>query len=216
MIALLLSCAGYSFGSAPADTVKQDTLVGDKLHYLELRGTIRHLKGENRDEAHILDSAVICVYNEKNTLVARYLTNRKGRCNFKLPLNRKFVVEVSKDGFVSKKVEINTKVPPEKKLAYIFPFSLDIFEEVKGLNVSVLEKPIARISYHFAITQFDYDNVYTTKINLELKKMYKEYYALQKSASDSAAAAALKPLPVDSASVPAPIPAPDKKKKKGH
>jgi len=185
LIVLLVCGALGSFASAPGDTTVRDSLVGDKMYYLELRGTVRHLKGENKDEAHILDSAVIKVFNEKNVLVGEYFTNRKGRCNFKLPLNRKFIVQVSKEGFVSKMIEVNTKVPLEMKLAFIFPFSVDIFEEVEGLDLSVLKKPIARISYLFPIKQFDYDNVYTSKINTELKKMYKDYYHLQKVTADS-------------------------------
>jgi hypothetical protein len=185
LIALLPGIAGEAFAAAPRDSVALDSLVGDKLYYLELKGTIRYLKGENKDEAEILDSAIVKVYNERNVLVAEHITNRKGRCNFKLPLNRRFVVEVSKPGFVTKKIEVNTKVPPERKLAYIFPFSIDIFEEVPGLDVSALNKPIARISYLFTITQFDYDNVYTSKVNQELKKMYREYYQLQKIAADT-------------------------------
>ena len=173
------------FAMPAADTTRKDSLVGDKFYYLELRGTIRHLKGENKDEVHLLDSAFIRVYNEKSVLVAQHITNRKGRCNFKIPLNRKFIIEVSKDGFVSKKIEVNTKVPPEKKLAYIFPFSIDIFEEIPGMDVSVLQKPIARINYLFTISQFDYDNLYTNKINYELKKMYKEYYHYKKMAADT-------------------------------
>jgi hypothetical protein len=198
---VLLLCGTMSASAyhASKDSVVQDSLVGDKLYYLELRGTVRHLKGENKDEAEILDSAIIKVFNEKNVMVAEFRTNKKGRCNFKLPLNRKFVVHVSKAGFVTKMIEVNTKVPLEKKLAYIFPFSVDIFEEVPGLDLSVLKKPIARISYLFPIQQFDYDNVYTSKINTDLKKMYKDYYFLQKVNADSTSTTAkdVKVVPPD-------------------
>lgn len=173
------------FASSP-DTTIQDTLVGDKLYYLELKGTIKRLDEESRKGAEALDSAIIRIYNDKGVLVAEHMTSRKGRCNFKLPLNRKFIVEVSKQGFISKKIEVNTKVPPEKKLAYIFPFSLEIFEEIPGMDVSMLDKPIARISYLFTISQFDYDNLYTNKVNHELKMKYREYYQLKKMAADSA------------------------------
>ena len=205
---VILLLAGLNGFAITPDTTKKDTLVGDKLYYLELKGTIRHLKGENKDEAQLLDSAILKVYNDKGMLVGEHMTNRKGKSNFKLPLNRKFIVEVSKNGFVSKKIEVNTKVPPEKKLAYIFPFTLDIFEELPGMDVSVLQKPIARISYLFTISQFDYDNAYTNKINNDLKKMYKEYYQLQKMPVDTSATDGKSRGPVQ----PAP---PNKKPKKG-
>jgi hypothetical protein len=204
LITALAMLCGMVRASAPRDSVMQDSLVGDKLYYLELRGTIRHLIGENKDEAQALDSAVIKVFNEKNVLVAQFLTNRKGRCNFRLPLNRKFVVEISKQGFFAKKIEVNTKVPLEKKFAYIFTFSVDIFDEISGLDVAALKKPIARIEYLFPISQFDYDNVYTSKINTDLKKMYKEYYRLQKEAADSSTVTGdRKPMTVEKKTVPA-------------
>lgn len=199
LIIVVLVSVGNALAAAPVsapDTIVQDSLVGDKLYYLELRGTIRHMKSEGRKGAEVLDSAVVKVYTDKGVLVAEHIANRKGRCNFKLPLNRKFVVEISKPGFVAKKIEVNTKVPPERKVAYIFPFSLDIFEKIEGMDVSMLEKPIARISYLLTISQFDYDNLYTDKVNSELKMKYQEYYHLQKMAADSAAkTGSLQPAP---------------------
>jgi hypothetical protein len=62
---------------------------------------------------------------------------------------------------------------------------VDLFEEVPGLNVNVLKNPIAKVSYNFAMEGFAYDVVYTSKINTELKKMYKEYYRLQKELADT-------------------------------
>ena len=56
---------------------------------------------------------------------------------------------------------------------------MDIFEEVKGLDVSVLNQPIARITYSPSLEGFQYDVNYTNKINVELKKMYKKYYKIQ-------------------------------------
>jgi hypothetical protein len=62
---------------------------------------------------------------------------------------------------------------------------LTFFEEIKNLDVSVLKKPIAKVSYNIIMEQFAYDINYTSRINLELKKMYKSYYLLQKMENDS-------------------------------
>jgi len=156
-----------------------DTLVGEKPYYLELRASVKYPKGPE-GEAMPLSAAFIKIFNEKGLLVAELSTNKKGKCFFRVPLNRKFSVEVGKKGFVSKRLEMITKVPPEKKLVYLFPCDIDIFQSVAKLNVSVLDKPIAKINYNATQAQFGYDAAYTNKINSELKKMYMEFYKLQK------------------------------------
>ena len=52
-------------------------------------------------------------------------------------------------------------------------------EEV-GLDVAVLNEPIAKITYNNFNKTFDYDYNYTAKINNNIKKLYAEYYRLQK------------------------------------
>ncbi len=56
---------------------------------------------------------------------------------------------------------------------------------MKGLDVSVLQKPIAKVTYNVIVEQFAYDISYTSRINFELKKMYKNYYLLQKAEIDN-------------------------------
>ena len=63
----------------------------------------------------------------------------------------------------------------------IFPFDIDLFEEIEGLNVEVLREPIAKITYNNFNKTFDYDYNYTVKINNNIKKLYNEYYRLQKA-----------------------------------
>jgi hypothetical protein len=53
------------------------------------------------------------------------------------------------------------------------------------LDVAVLQKPIAKVSYNIIMEQFAYDVNYTSRINFDLKKMYKNYYMLQKIEADS-------------------------------
>lgn len=156
----------------------------NKDFYLEMKANVRMQKGDIKEENNPLDSAWVTVF-QGEVPFSEFMTNKKGKCSFKLPLDKVFKIEVSKSGFVTKIIEVNTKVPNEKKDAYSFVFDIDIFEEVKGLDVSVLQKPVARVTFNNLETRFAYDVSYTSKINLELKKMYKNYYDLQKIASDS-------------------------------
>ncbi|MCK6650333.1 MAG: hypothetical protein L6Q66_11820 [Bacteroidia bacterium] len=159
--------------------------------YLELKGNVRQSKVSEKDESKALDSALITIYTGDIPFSETW-TNKKGKCSFKLPLGKQFRIEVSKSGFVSKLFDVDTKVPSDKKDSYTFSFDIDIFEEIPKLDVSVLKKPIAKVSYNIILEQFAYDIGYTSKINLELKKMYKNYYLLQKVEADSVAKADMK------------------------
>jgi hypothetical protein len=162
------------------DSVKQ------KDYYLEIKTTIRQSKGEEEEvQSTALDSVLITIYNG-DLVVSELLTNKKGKCSFKLPLDKNLKIRVSKKDFVSKYIAVNTKIPESKKDAFSFNCEVDIFEEVKDLDVSILNTPIARITYSPSLEGFQYDVNYTNKINVELKKMYKKYYKLQNEAKEEA------------------------------
>lgn len=173
-----LSCS-----SAPETLIRTDFCTEDTVNfYLEINGSIRHMKNVTGDSGDNpwLDSAVVTVY-QNNAVYTTILTSRRGKCSFKLPLDRVFIVELSKPGFVSKRFEVNTKTPPNKRDAFDFDFDMDIFEYVEGLDTKVLEKPIAIVYYNVTNNQFEYDAAYTNRINSDLKLMYRSYYLLEKA-----------------------------------
>ncbi len=187
-LAILFVCVshrGVQTGVSPARNCVGDTI---RDQYLELKGNVRQSKGIEKENEKPLpvDSALITIYCG-DIPWSELFTNKKGKCSFRLPLDKKFRVEVSKKGFVTKSVEVNTKIPYDNKGSYSFTFDIDIFEEVKGLDVTVLKKPVAKVSYNLIHEGFQYDAAFTNRINAELKKMYKNYYALQKEAADSIA-----------------------------
>lgn len=177
----MFSFSDKSLIDSNARTVSDTT---KNSYYLELKGNVRQSKVSEKDESKSLDSALITIYTN-DIQFSETWTNKKGKCTFKLPLGKQFRIQVSKNGFVSKYFDVDTKVPSDKRDSYTFSFDIDIFEEIPKLDVSVLKKPIAKVSYNLILEQFAYDIGYTSKINLELKKMYKNYYLLQKIESDS-------------------------------
>jgi hypothetical protein len=162
----------------PIDSTKKE-------YFLEMKGNVRKSKISEKEESKSLDSTLITIYMNDIPFSETW-TNKKGKCTFKLPLGKQFKIEVSKAGYVSKLFEVDTKVPSDKRDEYSFSFDIDIFEEITNLDVSVLKKPIAKVSYNIIMEQFAYDINYTSRINLELKKMYKNYYLLQKMENDTA------------------------------
>jgi len=173
-----ISAASGDLFSSAGDMVKV------QQQYLEMKGNVRCSKVNEKDEGGAIDSALVTIISG-GIPYSELWTNKKGKCVFKLPLDKVFMIQVTKQGFVSKFFEVNTKVPADKKGTFGFSFDIDIFEEVKNLDVSVLQKPIAKVSYNIIMEQFAYDVNYTSRINFELKKMYKNYYLLQQIEADS-------------------------------
>lgn len=159
---------------------RHDTLVRDAAFYLEMRGRVLESHGQNDDEKRGLDSAQYTVFNENDQPVLSGYSDSKGKLSFKLPLDRKFTLHITRKGFVRKMIIVDTHVPKEAHKVLYFSFDVDIFEQISGLDVSVLEKPVARVAYKPADKIFSYDIAYTNKVNAALQKMYREYYALRR------------------------------------
>ncbi|MCX6312088.1 MAG: hypothetical protein NT084_10695 [Bacteroidetes bacterium] len=160
-----------------------DSLVPAGENSLEMRGHILISQGQARENEKIpLDSAQVSVISEAGKLLWRGITDSKGRLNIKLPLGRKFTMSFTKMGYVKKLINIDTHVSNDNKKDFSFSYEIDIFESIVGLDVSVLNEPVARISFSEMAKDFNYDIVYTTKVNSGLQKMYREYYELKRKA----------------------------------
>jgi hypothetical protein len=159
---------------------KSDERMLDKpKYYLLLDGRIFQSAVSEKGKQKELDSVKIRVLNETDfTMATRDAF--KGTCEIKLPLGKKYTIEFSRRGFVSKIIEVNAIVPKFDMFVSVFPFDIDLFEEVEGLDVAVLSEPIAKITFNNFNKTFDYDFNYTVKINNNIKKLYAEYYRLQR------------------------------------
>jgi hypothetical protein len=155
----------------------KDSLIGAHIYYLEMRGMVRktQLDLESTVKGTPLDSVLIEVFADTTRLIAVHYSDWRGETRFRLPLFRDMRVQISKKGYYSKILEINTKVPPDKKAAYIFPFDIDLFEDVTGFNANRFKKPIAKIKYDQGKGNFEYDEAFTSSVNRELKLLYKDY-----------------------------------------
>jgi|SRR3989344_7234141 len=190
-ILLFISALGIGFAQSnqtppktPGAITKADSAKA-KDQFLEIKATVRQSKGEEKDgESKPLDSVLVTIYNG-DIPYSELWTNKKGKCSFKLPLDKSLTIQVSKKGFVTKSISVNSKVPFDDRDAFNFSCDVDIFEEINGLDVTVLNSPIAKITYSPSLATFQYDISYTNKVNVELKKMYKKYYKLQEHKKDS-------------------------------
>src|ERR1044072_7902654 len=81
-----------------------------------------------------------------------------------LELNKSYVLEFSKPGFLERLVMIDTKVPAGKeKRRYSYEFEIDMPYMYKDTGVYAIQ-PIARIIYDSASGEFTYDAEYARQI----------------------------------------------------
>jgi hypothetical protein len=141
--------------------------------FLDMQGLI--YVGKSRGKAYIK------VLEDTSVFLKTESDKHFGKTHFPLPFDRVFIVEISKEGFVSKKIKVDTHLPSLKRRRNMeFRFEADILEDIPGLNVEVLKKPVAEIRYNSTFDSFIYDVEYTSKVKKELKKLYENYYLLQK------------------------------------
>ena len=87
------------------------------------------------------------------------------------PIQKLYIIKISKQGFVTKIITVDAHLPKSKETGnYYFEFALELFENIEGLDVSMLKNPIAKVFFNTFTKKFDYDFNYTAKINNDLKK----------------------------------------------
>jgi hypothetical protein len=122
-----------------------------------------------------ISDATIRIYTDSSSSSNPFIetvTNNKGECFFELPLQKNYTMTVSKQGFVSKIITVDTHVPEQMQNFYLFAFDVDLFEEIPGLDVSLLKEPISKVFFNTFNKSFDYDYNYAVLINNKVEELY--------------------------------------------
>ncbi len=173
LVAGYISAQSYAGHSLP---VKSGKTLDNKPRFLYMAGTIQNDLSSKRKELLCLDNALITVIDKKTKDTVRYNSNSSGQVIIKLPLNQRFTIIISKQGYTTKIVDVNTKVPVQRRSDYVLKFDAFLFESVYGIDVSVLKNPIARVWFNNPYNGFDYNYSYTDMVNERLKKEYLAFY----------------------------------------
>lgn len=137
---------------------------------LDVVGSVKKEETKKRFEG-------VTITVKRNGSVWKTITSpANGKFDLQLPPDGIYLIEFSKFGHVTKRVEFSTKnVPPEDaKYGFEFPMEMNLFEKMNGLDVSVLDKPIAKIAFDPSTGYMDYDPDYTKSIQKELDRLKKE------------------------------------------
>lgn len=100
-----------------------------------------------------------------NTMISSYKTKKNAKFAIDAPENKHYTLEFVKEGFVTKRVIINTKLLPENRIEEKdFAFDVYMIQEKEGVDYSILDFPIALIEYRKSVRAFDYNKKYTRKM----------------------------------------------------
>jgi len=145
---------------------------------LEMNGRILQAKESESGNLKNLDSSVITVTDSKQRVIEVAYSNTEGICHLRLPLEKSFTISVSKGGWVTKKIEVNTKIGNGALRSYKLNFKIDLYREIRGLNVSVLKHAAARVNYDEYLNMFNYTGNENPEIALEIRKLHEDYFRL--------------------------------------
>jgi hypothetical protein len=109
---------------------------------------------------------------EKNGVQVKLLEQDKSKFEFPLEYDCDYVFSFMKDGYVTKKVQVSTKVPKEKQTLEFesFKFDVEIFKQYEGVNTVIYNQPVGKIRFNDVLNEFDYDTDYTKSIQSEIAK----------------------------------------------
>ncbi len=125
-----------------------------------------------------LGDAVVTLF-ENSVEVDEIITSGDGVFNFALLPGNDYLIVVAKSGYVSKRMSIAmTGLPMEDTRMAFLPwitFDISLFENIEGLDVSVLDKPVAKWVYDEGEDEFVHDEEYAKSIRTETERFIKAF-----------------------------------------
>ncbi len=148
----------------------------EKESYLEFNGTVKQFLYDGKLSEVIVDSAKFSILSIDNIVLNTFYSTSAGKCYFKIPLFENVIIKVTKENYVSKTITVNSWIPDLNNSRYSIKYDIYLFENVEGVDVSVLKKPIADVVYVNTLNTFNYDRVYSDSVNENLRSVYSNYY----------------------------------------
>jgi tetratricopeptide (TPR) repeat protein len=119
---------------------------------------------------------------ENGKLVDTYETKVNGKYEFFLDVGKQYELVFSKPGIVTKRVSMDARNIPSEDVGAGFSMNIEmsLFEEMEGLDVSILDQPIGIAKYNANTGALEFDFAYTQKIKDELNRLMREWAAKSK------------------------------------
>ena len=129
-----------------------------------------------------LGGAVVTLF-ENSVEVDEIKTSGDGVFNFALLPGNDYLIVIAKPGYVSKRMSITmTGISMEDTRVTFLPwisFDIYLFENIEGLDVSVLKKPVVKWVYDDKEDAFVHDEEYAKSIHTEVERFIKAFQQKQ-------------------------------------
>jgi len=121
---------------------------------------------------HELAGLTVHLYDH-NTLVQTISPNKKGSFKARLERNKYYTLEFSMPGYYSKRIAFSTYVADDIVNESVFKFDVYMIanDELKGVDASTLDFPVALVSYDKKARELSYDKRYTEKVSFEHERL---------------------------------------------
>jgi hypothetical protein len=120
------------------------------------------------------DGVNVVLY-KNNKEFKKITTTSNGKFKFDLDVNQQYLIEVSKLQHATIKLGFDTHFPEKlikEGVEGEFKIKVDIVEKLEGLDLSILDQPIAIVKFLQKENRFDYDQQYFNSIKAKLQKLY--------------------------------------------
>ncbi|MDF1671915.1 MAG: hypothetical protein P1U41_00280 [Vicingaceae bacterium] len=149
-------------------------LIGARAPYAPAKSSSLEIKGYVFKGDEKVSDALVSLY-QNNQVVQKEII-KKSKFQFILFSDMRYMVEISKEGCVTERIQISTKEKTEYSGKYLYEFKVDLMDlkKFKGIDISDLDFPTALIKYDPKEGEYLHDLSYSQQVKDELKKLKAE------------------------------------------
>lgn len=173
---LTIAFAICSYATTAVSDNSTTTAVSATGNYrLELFGKIKHY-AKFCSSNSTSERATISITDKNSGLSDVKYSSDEGNYMLNLDLNKNYTIRISKKGWVTEVLNVNTNVDNGYEGRYRYNFDVEMFEEIAEINSSILKKKVADIFFHPNLLHFTYQFSITPQEKHLLHENYNNYY----------------------------------------
>lgn len=145
--------------------------VGVSQDILAVHGSIREKSSSSK-----MDQVQVIITRDGSEYDT-YTTSSNGKFDFELPLGFRYKLKFSKNNYVHKIIQFDSKNIPAEDMegGFDYPLEITLFKVIEGMNLSVFDAPIGKAAFDPIKNAIEFDHDYTAvmqqKINDELDRL---------------------------------------------
>jgi hypothetical protein len=165
IVTTLLLSISLSFVSADLKSENGHKVKYDSLSCLLIEGRV---SSDNEDEGEF----VIELITSDGMIDSLLLKEGKKKFKFVLSKDAYYALRISKKGYISKFISVNTEIDIEPEGIYKFNFEISLLREeaLTRLNDDAIDFPVAIVHFDYENDCFAYNKEYTNNLKKELYK----------------------------------------------